>query len=102
MIRIQNMDAYWKDIRRIANSLSESAEVDEKYRSVLIATIANHMIYLDVQRALYRISDKEMEDAIRKELYRQMKKMNLQKPELENIDVQKAFAAAHECCGGCV
>lgn len=98
MIRIQNMENYWKDIRRIANDLSEHTDVGERYRTEWISTIARHVIYLDVQRELYHISDKEIEEAIRKELYRQMNKMDQQKTGLENEDVRKAFAAAHECC----
>lgn len=102
MIRIQNMDAYWKDIQRIASALRENdIEVDEKFRSVTAKSIAGIMIYLDVERAVYKISDKEMDDAIRKELYRQIQEIE-KRIDSKDENILKSFAAAHECCGGCV
>ena len=106
MVRIQNMEAYWNDIRKIASNLEEyNEEVSDNLHQLAVKSLASFAVYLDVQRILYNVSDKEMDDAIRSELYRHMKSINERsfhdKKDMDE-NLRKAFSAAHECCGGCV
>ena len=101
MIRIQSMDAYWKDIQRMADKLSdkdnaiicmeecgelcqviskaERNRATDDYsqaRMNLIEEMADVMICIDIQRSIHTISDKELEDMIRKKLFRNMQRIN--------------------------
>lgn len=103
MIRIQSMEAYWNDIQKIARSLKEYNEpIDDKFYQAAVKSLASFAIYLDVQRAVYKIPDKEMDDAIRSELYRHLKEINEREKTEIDENLKKSFATAHECCSGCV
>ncbi len=103
MIRIQNMDAYRKDIEKLAEELYGTAiAVPDEVRSVRIKLIARSMIDLDIQRTFYRLTDKEIDDAIRVELFHYIKQLEEDSLNNDEDNLYKLLASAHECAGGCI
>lgn len=96
MIRIQNMDTYWADINRLAKDMVDDSDLGN--HDSLVDFIAQQVIAIDIQRAAFKITDKELEDAIRDELYRQIHKLNVAKSTEFPDSVKEAFAASHGCC----
>ena len=128
MIRVQNYDAYRRDIRLLVSSRSEdmnacicseepaeliqaiskvrrfragdeSVGTQENVLDTLKEEIADVLICIDILKVMYGLPDDEIDNMILKKNARNMQR--LAKIARSQIPL-KAMAAAHECCGGCV
>ena len=104
MIRIQNMDAYRHDIQRLADRwYGKTTQVSEATRSASIKILARSIIDLDIQKQFYHLTDKEIDDAIREELFNYIKLLEREdEEEMKQCTLDRILASAHECSGGCV
>lgn len=97
------------ELTRAANKMLRSVkgEDDEKIdpetaRKNLVEEMADVMICADVLRSIYSISDTEMDSAIIEKVMLDLNRMKIPERKAEDDQIMKAFAAARECCGGCV
>ena len=126
MIRVQNYDAYRRDIRLLVSSRSEdmnacicseepaeliqaiskvrrfragdeSVGTQENVLDALKEEIADVLICIDILKVMYGLPDEAVDDMIMKKNARNMQR--LAKSARSSMPL-KAMAAAHECCGG--
>lgn len=126
MIRVQNYDAYRRDISLLVASRSEemnasicseepaelikaiskirrfrmgdnSVGSQEQVMESLTEEIADTLICIDILKYMYGLSDEAVDDMIMKKNARNMQR--LAKSARSSMPL-KAMAAAHECCGG--
>lgn len=98
------MDAYRHDIERLADKLyGKTTQVSEDTRSARIKLLARSMIDLDIQKQFYHLTDKEIDDAIREELFNYIKQIEKEDEEdMKRCTLDRILASAHECSGGCI
>ena len=72
---------------------AQDADIAQKNVSEEMADVS---ICIDIFRKEARIEDRELDEMIKSKM-----KRNMARIQMNNEQVRKAFAAAHECCGAC-